>query len=58
MSVANTEAEMAYKRTLYLEADAHEVWVVDSKGAVRFFDRTGEIQASRLVEFPGHIDEA
>lgn len=57
MSGANTEAEMGYKRALYIEADAQEVWVVDSQGAVRFFDRTGELPASRLVEFPRRIDE-
>lgn len=57
MSGVNTEVEMAYKRTLYIEAGAQEVWLVDSQGAVRFFDRTGELPASRLVEFPRRIDE-
>ncbi len=41
--------EMKAKRLLYLNAGATEVWTCDLKKNVRFYDRAGELEASRLA---------
>jgi Uma2 family endonuclease len=51
MSDTNTEEEMQQKRSLYLQAGAEEVWVVDGEGRVRFF---GEADMERSSLVPGY----
>ena len=56
-SSTNTDAEMAEKRALYVEAGAEEVWICDSEGHLTFFDAEGERSASaRVPGFPDHVD--
>jgi Uma2 family endonuclease len=45
---SNTDAEMAHKLHLYLEAGAAEVWIVSEDGAWRVFDAAGEQAKSRF----------
>lgn len=47
-SPSNTDAEMAHKTALYLEAGAVEVWIVDEDGAQQVFDRSGRRAVSGL----------
>src|SRR5262245_6485762 len=47
-SPANTDAEISAKTKAYLAAGAHEVWLVEESGAVRYFDAAGEKPASRF----------
>ena len=47
-SPANTEAEISAKTKAYIAAGAHEVWVVDESGAIRYFDAAGEQRASKF----------
>jgi Uma2 family endonuclease len=47
-SPSNTDAEMAHKTELFLQAGAVEVWIVDEDGAQRVFDAQGEQAASRF----------
>ncbi len=42
----NTDAEMAFKTRLYLEAGAQEVWIVGDSGGVTVFSAAGEQPAS------------
>lgn len=44
---SNTEAEMAHKTRLYLEAGAVEVWIVTEQGAWQVIDAHGEQPATR-----------
>lgn len=46
-SPSNTDAEMAHKTALYLEAGALEVWIVGEAGGWQVFDAQGPQQASR-----------
>lgn len=46
VSPSNTDAEMQEKITLYLAQGAREVWLVDLQGRCRFFDASGEQEAS------------
>jgi Uma2 family endonuclease len=48
MSESNDWAEMKEKITLYRDAGAEEVWVVDAEGAVRFFAED-ELEKSELA---------
>jgi Uma2 family endonuclease len=53
ISPSNTEAEMMYKRGLFIKAGAQEYWLCDADGALRFFDATSELAASRACpKFP------
>lgn len=55
MSDSKTMDEMHEKRTLYLEAGATEVWIVDEDNRVRFFGDE-EIEHSRMVpDFPSQL---
>ena len=55
MSDANDWEEMHEKRSLYREAGAEEVWIVDQDGQVRFFGDE-EIEASGVApDFPQHV---
>jgi len=58
VSTSNTPEEMAEKRTLYLNAGAEEVWIVDvDDGQVQFFDASGTIDRSHLAPaFPVQVD--
>jgi Uma2 family endonuclease len=47
-SPSNTDAEMAYKTELFLQAGAVEVWIVDEAGAQQVFDAQGECSTSRF----------
>ena len=56
-SESNSRAEIAGKRELYFEVGAIEVWTCSRDGRMVFYDREGEIPASRLVpSFPSKID--
>jgi Uma2 family endonuclease len=46
VSPSNVRAEIEEKTRAYLAAGAREVWVVSEDGSIRYFDRTGEKQAS------------
>ncbi|MGG6266712.1 Uma2 family endonuclease [Leptolyngbya sp. AN03gr2] len=55
-SGSNTIEEMLTKKNLYLEAGAIEAWLCDQAGNLKFFDRTGELERSRIVpDFPDRI---
>ena len=54
-SPSNTDAEMAYKTRLFLEAGAVEVWIVSEEGSWQIFDSQGEQSASR---WPVRLDRA
>ncbi len=47
-SPSNTDAEMAFKTRLFLEAGAVEVWIVADGGGWQVFDAQGEQAASRF----------
>jgi len=47
-SPLNTDAEMAFKTQLYLEAGALEVWVVDEDGVWLVFDAQGQQARTRF----------
>jgi Uma2 family endonuclease len=47
-SPSNTDAEMAHKTALFLQAGAVEVWIVNEDGAWRVFDAQGEQAATRF----------
>jgi Uma2 family endonuclease len=47
-SPSNTDAEMAFKTRLFLEAGAVEVWIVADSGGWHIFDAQGEQQVSRF----------
>ena len=46
-SPSNTDAEMAFKTRLFLDAGAVEVWIVSEDGSWRVFDAGGLQRASR-----------
>lgn len=47
-SPTNTDAEMAYKTELFLQAGAVEVWIIDEDGAQQVFDAQGERASSQF----------
>jgi Uma2 family endonuclease len=47
-SPSNTDAEMAFKTRLFLQAGAVEVWIVADSGGWQVFDAQGEQAASRF----------
>jgi Uma2 family endonuclease len=47
-SPSNTDAEMAHKTALFLQAGAVEVWIVCEDGAWQVFDAQGEQAATRF----------
>jgi Uma2 family endonuclease len=56
-SPSTTDAEMAAKRALYVEAGAEEVWICDEDGTMHFFDAEGEMEASRRApDFPARVE--
>jgi len=46
-SPSNTDAEMALKTRLFLEAGAVEVWIVSDAGGCQVFDASGQQPATR-----------
>ena len=48
-SPSNTDAEMAHKTRLYLEAGAVEVWIVAEQGAWQVFGAQGEQPTTRYA---------
>ncbi len=56
LSGSNTDAEMMQKRGLYFERGCIEFWLCGDDGAMRFFDQTGQLAASKLVpDFPARV---
>ena len=47
-SPANSDAEMADKRSLYFAGGARECWLCDEDGNVSFFSRQGKMDRSQL----------
>jgi Uma2 family endonuclease len=47
-SPSNTDAEMAFKTELFLQAGAVEVWIIDEDGAQQVFDAQGPRAASQF----------
>jgi Uma2 family endonuclease len=57
LSPGNSGGEMKSKLALYFRAGAVEVWICDNIGQMRFYERNGELDHSRLVPtFPKSID--
>jgi Uma2 family endonuclease len=59
LSPVNTEAEMQEKVALYFDAGAHEVWLCDTSGDLRFLTTaTGQpLEQSRLCpQFPRRVE--
>ena len=48
-SPSNSDAEIAAKTKAYLAAGAHEVWVVEETGTIRYFDPAGQRPASAFA---------
>jgi hypothetical protein len=47
---------MMAKKDLYLKAGAVEYWLCDEAGIVRFFDKSGALDASRFCPgFPAQV---
>lgn len=56
ISASNTHAQMVKKMALYFDAGAEEAWLCSEEGGMRFFDRKGELEKSRIVpDFPIHV---
>jgi Uma2 family endonuclease len=57
LSAGNTAEEMSDKKRLYFESGALEFWLCSDSGKMTFFDHTGPIGRSQLVNnFPAQID--
>jgi len=55
-SSSNTSDEMEFKKKLYLEAQAIEVWLCNEQGQMKFYNVQGELEHSVLVpDFPQEI---
>lgn len=55
-SSGNTVDEMEFKKQLYLEAQAIEVWLCNEQGQIKFYNQQGELEKSLLVpDFPTQI---
>ncbi|MEH2335345.1 Uma2 family endonuclease [Nostoc sp.] len=55
-SSGNTFDEMEFKKSLYLEAKAIEVWLCSEQGQIKFYNEQGELEQSLLIpEFPKQI---
>ena len=52
-SPSNSKAEMEFKRTLYFEAGAKEMWICNEAGELAFYAESGRMDSSRLFpKFP------
>jgi Uma2 family endonuclease len=57
LSNSNTTKEMLEKKQLYFEQGAHEFWICDNNGKMRFFNPKIELLHSELVpEFPSEVE--
>lgn len=55
-SSGNTLDEIEFKKNLYLEAQALEVWSCNEQGQMKFYNQQGELEQSLLVpSFPKQI---
>ena len=55
-STGNTFDEMEFKKKLYLESQAIEVWLCNEQGQIKFYNEQGELSQSLLVpDFPKQI---
>ncbi|PZV27536.1 MAG: hypothetical protein DCF12_03800 [Snowella sp.] len=55
-SIGNTLEEMEFKKKLYFEAQAMEVWICNEQGDITFYDEQNELTQSLLVpHFPQQI---
>jgi len=56
LSNSNSIGEMDFKRKLYFERGALEVWLCDFDGTMTFFDQSGQIPVSKLCpKFPSTV---
>lgn len=56
LSSSNTAMEMDEKKELYFARGAREFWVCDQNGKMTFYQNTGELDRSALVEsFPNPV---
>lgn len=55
MSDSNDWEEMHQKRSLYREAGADEVWIVDRDGRIRFFGEEEMKQSTIAPDMPDHV---
>lgn len=49
VSPSNSKASIVFKTELYLAKGAQEVWVVNEKNEIRYFDPTGQINKSKII---------
>jgi len=55
-SAGNSLDEMAFKKNLYFEAQALEVWLCNEQGQLKFYNQQGQLSQSLLVpKFPKQI---
>lgn len=55
-STGNSMDELEFKKKLYLEAQAMEVWLCNEEGKMTFYNKQGELNKSLLVpDFPKEI---
>jgi len=55
-SIGNTLEEMEFKKKLYFEAQAMEVWICNEQGDITFYNEQNELTQSLLVpHFPAQI---
>lgn len=55
-SIGNTLEEMEFKKKLYFEAQAREVWICNEQGDIIFYNEQNELTQSLLVPyFPTQI---
>ncbi len=55
-SIGNTLEEMEFKKKLYFEAQAMEVWICNEQGEITFYNQQNELAQSLLVpNFPKQI---
>ena len=55
-SIGNTLEEMEFKKKLYFEAQAMEVWICNEQGDITFYNEQNELTQSLLVPyFPKQI---
>ena len=56
-SISNTLDELEFKKRLYFEAQATEVWFCNEQGQLFFYHEQGELAQSLLVpDFPKQIE--
>jgi Uma2 family endonuclease len=55
-SSSNTLEEIEFKKNLYLESQAIEIWVCNEQGEMKFYHQQSELEKSLLVpDFPRQI---